>query len=698
MAVLIVAMTATSASAYVGPGAGFAFLTSALALALTFFAFVFGILLWPFRLLYRLVTWKRRPHRPRIRRAVVVGLDGLDPDRAEKMMERGELPALKKLSSAGTFKRLATTHPAMSPVAWSSFATGCEPSKHGIFDFFVPDPKTYLPELSSTRIDPPARQLEIGGYRIPLSKPQVRLLRKSRPFWSILGKYRVPCSILRVPITFPPEKFGGTMLSAMCVPDLLGTQGTFTYLTSEPPEDKESVGGRTVEARVDGDLVTAHLEGPSNPFKKDDSPLRVPVEITKLDGGKKAMLEVSGQRVELELGEFTEWVKVSFPLAGTMKLRGLCRFRLLELEPHFRMYCSPLNIDPEKPAMPISEPRYFSAFLSKLCGPFATLGLAEDTWAVNEGVLDEDAFLDQAWSIHAERESMFFELLRRAHKGAVACVFDGTDRIQHMFMRQAESQRDDEPHREVIEETYRKMDEMLERVLEEVDIDDPKNLVMVISDHGFKPFRRSINLNAWLVENGYLVLKKGADGTKEWLRDVDWSETKAYSMGLAGIYFNLEGREAHGTVEPEEERQRLAAEISDKLTGLEDPKDGKTAISSVYRADEIYRGPYAKHAPDLIVGYAPGWRACWNGARGMVTSEVFSDNEKAWSGDHCIDPEAVPGVLFCNHSLGGRDAQARIIDIGPTLLDLFGIPAPPYMDGRSLARREGKDEHAGERK
>jgi predicted AlkP superfamily phosphohydrolase/phosphomutase len=285
---------------------------------------------------------------------------------------------------------------------------------------------------------------------------------------------------------------------------------------------------------------------------------------------------------------------------------------------------------------------------------------------------------------------MFFEMLRRTHKGAITCVFDGTDRIQHMFMRQAESDDEKQPHRNVIEDTYRQMDRMLQRVFDEVDITDPKNLVMVISDHGFKPFDRSINLNAWLMKNGYLKLKDGAETSEEWLRGVDWSQTKAYSMGLAGIYFNLAGREAEGIVNKGEEQKKLAREIRDKLTGLQDPDLGKTAISAVYCADEIYKGPYAKHAPELIVGYAPGWRACWQGARGIVAAEVFSDNDKAWSGDHCIDPEAVPGVVFSNHPLGGEEQKARIIDIGPTVLDLFGIPAPRHMDGESLVGADGE--------
>ena len=97
-------------------------------------------------------------------------------------MDQGKLPNLKRLAEEGCFHRLRTTCPAMSPVAWSTFATGVDPSRHNIFDFLNRDRATYIPVLSSTEITAPARRLKLGRYVIPLSKPSVRLLRKSRPF------------------------------------------------------------------------------------------------------------------------------------------------------------------------------------------------------------------------------------------------------------------------------------------------------------------------------------------------------------------------------------------------------------------------------------------------------------------------------------------------------------------------------------
>jgi predicted AlkP superfamily phosphohydrolase/phosphomutase len=242
---------------------------------------------------------------------------------------------------------------------------------------------------------------------------------------------------------------------------------------------------------------------------------------------------------------------------------------------------------------------------------------------------------------------------------------------------------DHERWRSVIQETYVRMDRMVGRVLEEVDVADPRTLLMVISDHGFKTFRRGVNLNSWLAKHGYLALLPGREESGEWLEGVDWSRTRAFAMGLGGIFLNVRGREAQGIVPAGEAAKRLADELAKRLTGLVDPEIGDVGIERCYASHRIYDGPYAEDAPDLIVGYAEGWRHSWDGARGIVSSVIFEDNEKAWSGDHCIDPELVPGVILSNRKLSRSDPS--IADLAPTLLELFGVPAPGYMDGRSLA-------------
>jgi predicted AlkP superfamily phosphohydrolase/phosphomutase len=223
------------------------------------------------------------------------------------------------------------------------------------------------------------------------------------------------------------------------------------------------------------------------------------------------------------------------------------------------------------------------------------------------------------------------------------------------------------------------MDQLVGRTMERCDTDD--NLLMVLSDHGFNTFRRGIDLNHWLEQAGYLVVDD-ARRDEVHLAGIDWSRTRAFAIGLTGIFINTKGRFDQGIIEPGDESERLCAEIVSKLMQLVDPLTGEVAVKRAYQAAKTYRGPYKEQAPDVIVGYAGGYRVSWDAAIGRTSREVFHDNTKAWSGDHCVDPSVVPGVLFCNHPIASE--QPRLLDIGPTVLDLFGIPTPDYMDGKPL--------------
>jgi predicted AlkP superfamily phosphohydrolase/phosphomutase len=222
------------------------------------------------------------------------------------------------------------------------------------------------------------------------------------------------------------------------------------------------------------------------------------------------------------------------------------------------------------------------------------------------------------------------------------------------------------------------MDALVGRVMKHV---DDQTVLFVLSDHGFCSFRRGINLNAWLHESGYLALKNGASESGPYFGDVDWSRTRAYTFGLGGLYLNLMGREAEGVVRPAEQ-EALKQELIAKLNGLRDPDTGEEGIRSVYATSALYDGPYLREAPDLIVGYSEGYRTSWGAAVGKVSAKVFEDNCKAWSGDHCVDPELVPGVLFSNRKLDASDPG--IEDMAPTALQLFGLERPAWMEGKAV--------------
>jgi len=675
-----------TAEAYIGPGAGFALVTSFAVVLVTMVLAVVTVLIWPFRAAWRLLT-RRGVEKPWVKRLIVVGFDGQDPGLTDRFMKEGKLPNFEKLARMGCYHRLESTYPSISPVAWSSFSTGTQPAKHNIYDFLDRDRRTYLPLLSSTHIGSVDRFLKIGRFRIPLQKPELRLLRKSKPFWTILGEKNVWSTILRVPITFPPDRFYGAQLSAMCAPDLLGTQGTFLLFTTRPEVGKFKEGGIRVSLERNGnpDRFETRLQGPENAFLEGNPPLEIPLAIDLDRGAKRAKVALDGSIVELRPGELSDWTTLSFKAAPGISVSGLCRMMVTEMDEHFSLYVSPLNIDPEKPAMPISHPSYYATYLAKKIGPFATLGLAEDTWALNEGVIDDGTFLKLSYDIDRERRDMLYAAMDRLRKGSLACVLDATDRIQHMFWRYIEDGHpaakgiENPEHKDAIEKIYVHNDALVGDLLGKLKKGD---VLMVISDHGFTSFRRGCNLNAWLLRNGYLKLQEGKDGSAEWLRDVDWSQTRAYSLGLTGMFLNLEGREAQGIVRPGEEAQKLKDQLISELNGLRDDEKGEVGIREVFDTAKLYQGPYLPSAPDFVIGYAAGYRVSWDCATGVVSGPVFEDNVKAWSGDHCVDPRLVPGIFFCTHPID-RDDPA-LIDVAPTALRLFGQTPPPHMEGRSL--------------
>jgi predicted AlkP superfamily phosphohydrolase/phosphomutase len=662
----------TPVLAYIGPGAGFAVIGSFLSLLGGILFGVVSALVWPVRMAARAITGKRGYRNAKVKKLIFLGLDGLDPTVTERYMAEGKLPNLSRLREQGGFHRLRTTFPALSPVAWSTFATGVSPARHAMFDFLNRDLRTYMPELASTRIHPPERVLKIAGRRIPLSRPLIEMRRKSRPFWQILGDHGIASTILRVPITFPPEKFSGRLLSAMCTPDLLGTQGTFSLHTTRASTEAMESGNRFPLVERKG-AWHGEIVGPGNWVRDNAGAVRIPFTLT-LHGGGKASLLIAGQRYPLTQGEYTDWLTLTFRAAMGANIRGIARFLLTETEGAVSLYSTPINLDPEAPALPISHPGCYATYLAKLLGAFSTLGMAEDTWALNEQAIDADAFLKQAWLIYEEREAMFFSALDRTRRGVVACVFDTTDRVQHMFFGKDEG---------TIETLYRRADDLVGKTLKHV---DPDTALFVLSDHGFATFDRGCDLNAWLLQNGYLALRESAGGEK-YLKDVDWSRTQAYAIGLAGLYINKKGREAQGIVDPDA-APTLEEELAAKLTGLRDPDRDRIAIRKAWPSRSLYTGPYLHAAPDVIPGYADGYRVSWDAAVGKVNAQVFEDNHKHWAADHCVDPRLVPGVLFSNRRILAEDPG--IEDLAPTALDLFGIEPPPYIEGTSLFRKRAQ--------
>ena len=621
-------------------------------------------------------------------RVIVLGLDGLDPTLLEGFMNQGLLPNFQRLKEQGSYSRLGTTNPALSPVAWSSFITGSNPGRHGVFDFLRRDPNTYLPDLTFTDVEKPKPLFQIGGFKFSLSKPRLRPHRKGTAFWDLTTQHRIPTTIVRTPTTFPPDKVHGRMLSGFGVPDLRGGQGTFSFYSTDIVETAGAGpgGGQLVKVKFQSDTIETALIGPRDRSKNPPVDTKAPFTIQIHHSNPHASISIQGQAFDLQVGAWSDWKKVSFEMGPLTKASGMVRFYLESVSPQFSLYVSPINFDPRSPAFPISYPTSYSKELAEHIGLFHTLGQAEDTWSLNEGRVSEDTFLEQSYQVIKEREAMFLHELNRFDKGLLVCVFDTPDRIQHMFWRFHDPQHPlynaelAKKYEDVLPKLYQTMDKILGEAMKFV---DDKTVLMVLSDHGFSEFRTAVHVNRWLKEAGLLQFKEEPKPgeANEFFQNVDWSKTKAYAVGLAGIYLNRQGRERNGIL-TNEEAAVVTDEIIRKFGELTDPTTGKKVVHKVYRKEEIYDGPYVDDAADLVVGFEEGYRFSWQTALGATPSTVFEPNAKRWSGDHCVDPPYVSGVFLANRKINTN--QPRIIDIAATILKLFEIEAPTSIDGRSL--------------
>jgi predicted AlkP superfamily phosphohydrolase/phosphomutase len=671
---------------YVGPGAGFAFVGSFFFIFVAFFLAFFNLLTFPLRTLFKFLKRIKTLKNARYKRVILVGFDGMDYNLFKRFEKEGKsFPNFNRLAETGSFSPLWSTEPPISPVAWSTFSTGVNPGKHNIFDFLTTDRNTYMPKLASSDILPPKRVLKIGKLTIPISKPKIEWKRKSRSFWKIVSSKGIYSAVLRVPFTFPAEKFYGCMLSGLSTPDLRGSQGSFSFYSNERDADFDISDGIRENLEKTGDNTYAgKIKGPANPFVQGNPPLEINFSLTLDSSNGSGEIRIGKDLYPIERKKLSGWIPLEFK-AGIIKISGIAQWVLEDTDP-VKLYLSPINIDPEKPSMPVSHPKIFSVYLSKLLGAFATLGQAEDTWAVNERILSEEAFLQQVNNTQEEREKVFFDTLSKFKQGLLVQVFESTDRIQHMFWRYlkksgspADKPSTDSHIIDAIYESYLAMDTFLGKLLSRIKKND---LVMIVSDHGFNAFNREFHLNSWLHQQGYLVLKDGKKESDKWYADVDWSKSRAYGQGLNGIFLNMKGREKQGVVNKGQEAEKIKSEIKDKLLKVIDSKTNTRVLKSVYKREEIYRGPYVDNAPDIVVGYNIGHRVSWESTVNYVGDKIFTDNLKMWSGDHALTREQVPGIFFSNKKISESDPS--LLDISPTVLSVFGIKPPPFIEGRNL--------------
>jgi predicted AlkP superfamily phosphohydrolase/phosphomutase len=630
------------------------------------------------------------------KKVIVLGIDGMDPRLSESMMQEGLLPNLARLRATGGFSDLGTSIPPQSPVAWANFINGAGPGSHGIFDFIHRHPHEQCkPFFSAAETLPGEGGWEIGDHKLQIDAwpfnhrpPATVLRRQGIPFWDYLDEAGVPSTFYDLPSNYPasPSKYGHhRCICGMGTPDVLGTYGTYQYFAEDGPDEPlDEGGGRRSQLTFESDTARVQLVGPDNNMLLTPAPVHADLLVHRDRVANSCVIQIADKRIILKPGEWSRWTQLDFTLSSPWFLpnktvTGICRFYLQEVSPNFRLYVSPVNINPADPAVPLSEPASFIKEVAGRLGPFYTTGFQEDHKARTNGVFNDDEYLRQANLVLEERLKLLEDALNNYDDGLLFFYFSSSDLQSHIFWWTPGELHPSRtaPEAERFHRHVRALYQRLDRIVGDLyDRYGSLATIIVMSDHGFANFGRQFNLNSWLRDYGYLNPRE----CTSILSDADWSRTIAYGLGINGLYLNLKGRERDGIVESNEAEQ-LLDELTTRLQAVRD-FDGQPVIRNVYRAKNIYAGTATGLAPDLIVGYHRGYRASWATCLGDLTEDVILPNDAAWSADHCADALEVPGVLWSNRSI--RSGAPSLVDLAPSILALYGLKTPPSMTGMNV--------------
>jgi len=567
-------------------------------------------------------------------RVLMIGLDAFDPTTFERLNNAGRLPHLSKYVAKNGYRRFAVSNPPQSEVSWTSIATGLNPGGHGMFDFVHRNPANY------------ALNVSLLPTKAGLAGTQFAEPYNAKTIFEQTVDMGQPATVLWWPAMFPARlKSPVRSLPGLGTPDLLGRLGVGVYFTTKPDYSR----GRkipVVALQKNGKAYCGPLTGPMRKGKDGLEPSTLDVRIEPTSA-KSAKVSVGKQSFDLQVGQWSPLFELSFKVNMILSIKAVTQVILVENGAEVSLYVFPLQIHPLASPWPYGTPRDFVGQVWKDCGPFPTIGWPQDTTALEDGCINDEQFLALCKNVDRLRENVLMHQIDRFNQGVLACVFDTLDRIQHMFFRD---------RMDIIEQWYEDLDKLIGRIEDRLRQRDllNKTKIIILSDHGFSQFDTKVHLNRWLVDNGYMNAPSGGEG-KGSMMMANWSRTQAYAIGLNSIYLNLAGREGQGSVSPD------------------------------WHQHEAFDGPLVSYGPDLVVGFAPGFRASAQTGLGEWERVALEPNRDHWGADHCIDPTAVPGVLFTNAAAladfpnpSYRDIPALSIGTQP---DASNSTPPPTSSG-----------------
>jgi len=580
-------------------------------------------------------------------RALMVGFDSFDPKIYERLSGEGKMPNLGRLAQQGGYSPLKVSNPPQTEVSWTSIATGADPGEHGIFDFVHRDPATYSPYVSIlvTKRGP-------GGIQF------VRPYNAHTIFDEAIEQ-GYPATVLWWPAMFPSSPESAIrVLPGLGTPDIKGQLGVGMFFSTSEKAKRANAKTRFSILEKSSRGYTGSLEGPFVKGKNGPEPAKLNFELEIVQESKLSLSTPEG-KIELSLGKWGPIIPLKFKAGFMMTIHAITRPIVTSLEP-LSIYFVPIQIHPLKTPWRYGTPGSFVKEVWDSSGPFLTLGWPQDTNGLEDDYITDDQFLALCEDIFVTREKILFEQFKKFKEGILASIFDDLDRIQHMFRRR---------NPKIVEEWYIRLDGFVGRILDWIEEDrrDPIHL-LVLSDHGFADYKNQVHLNRWLIEHGYMAVLTGEKAFS--LDAVDWTKTRAYAIGLNSLYLNLAGREAKGIVQLEEV-ETLTKQLRDELLSLKH-ENGQPVFSNIYFRHEAFNGPNLKYGPDLVIGYSPGFRASADTGLGKWGAFTIESNDGHWEADHCIDVNAVPGVIFSNKSL--EDFPA------PTFRDIPAMVVGKYFE------------------